>query len=78
MYASEAWTLKKTDKDKILTFEMYCYRRMLHLSWTQKINNTEIRDRQNIREDLVQTVMKRKLILFGHIARMMTEEKLKL
>ena len=26
LYASETWTLKKTDRDKILAFEMYCYR----------------------------------------------------
>jgi len=36
LYACETWMLKKTDKDKILAFEMYCYRRMLHLSWTQQ------------------------------------------
>ena len=34
-YACETWTLKKTDTDKILAFEMYCYRRMLQISWTQ-------------------------------------------
>jgi len=25
LFACETWTLKKTDKDLILTFEMYCY-----------------------------------------------------
>ena len=45
--------LKKGDRDKILAFEMYCYRRMLHLSWTQKVKNVEIREILNIKEDLV-------------------------
>src|SRR6266536_6084175 len=35
LYACETWTIKKTDRNKILAFEMYCYRRMLHLRWTQ-------------------------------------------
>src|SRR6218665_3061701 len=37
LYACEAWRLKKTDRDKILAFEMYCYRRSSgatrNLSW---------------------------------------------
>ena len=39
LYACEAWTIKKTDHDKILAFEMYCYRRILHLNWTMKVTN---------------------------------------
>ena len=61
LYASEIWTLKKGDRDKILALEMYCHRRMLHLSWTLKVKNVEICERLNIKEDLVQFVMKRKL-----------------
>jgi len=30
LYACESWTIKKTDQAKILAFEMYCYRRILH------------------------------------------------
>ena len=50
---------------------------MLHLSWTQKVKNTQIRDKLNVRKDLVQMVMKRKLTLFGHIARMNNKRKIK-
>src|SRR6218665_3380616 len=45
---------------------MYCYRRMLHLNWTMKVTNKEVRKRLNIKTDLMQTIMKRKLGLFGH------------
>lgn len=77
LYACETWTLKKLDRQKILAFEMYCYRRMLHLSWTQKVTNVEVRKRLKIEDDLFQTVMKRKLGLFGHISRMNNERKIK-
>src|SRR6218665_1621408 len=66
LYACETWTIKKTDKDKILAFEMYCYRGMLHLNWTMKVTNKEVRKRLNIKIDLLQTIMKRNLGLFGH------------
>ena len=77
LYACEAWTVKKTDRDKILAFEMYCYRRILHLNWTMNVTNKEIRSRLNIKEDLMQKIMRRKLSLFGHICRMEDDRKIK-
>lgn len=77
MYACETWTLKKEDKRRILAFEMYCYRRILQINWTQKITNIEVRRRLNSRTDMIQTIMKRKLTLFGHICRMGDDRKLK-
>ena len=67
----------KTDRKKILAFEMYCYRRILHLSWIHKVTNVEVRKRLNVNEDLMQAVMKRKLGLFGHICRMDNSRKIK-
>src|ERR1700757_2581053 len=50
---------------------MYCYRKLLGVSWTQKVKNVEIRKRVNIRDDhLIKTIIRRKLGLFGHICRM--------
>src|SRR6218665_135781 len=50
LYACEAWTLKKTDRDKILAFEMYCYRRLLQINWTQNVTNGEITKALNIKK----------------------------
>lgn len=77
LYACETWTIKKVDREKILAFEMYCYRRMLHLNWKMKVTNKEIRSKLNIKEDLMQRVMGRKLGLFGHICRMDDDRKIK-
>ena len=70
LYACETWTLKKKDKDIFMAFEMRCYRRILHIWWQQKITNEEVRRRTRRKQNIVQTVMKRKLNLFGHICRM--------
>ena len=32
LYASDTWTLKETDRKKLLAFEMKCYRRILSIS----------------------------------------------
>ena len=77
LYASESWSLKKIDNDQLLAFKMYCYRRILRLSWTQKVKNVEIRERLNIKEDIFQNIMRRKLKLFGHIMRMNNSRKIK-
>ena len=80
LYACETWTIKKTDKDKIFTFEMYCYRRILHLNWTMKVTNREVRERLkfNIKAELMHTVMKRKRKgLFGHVCRIENSRKMK-
>jgi hypothetical protein len=62
--------LKKKVKDLLMAFEMRCYRRILHIWWQQKITNEEVRRRTRRKQNVVQTVMERKLNLFGHICRM--------
>ena len=55
MYASETCTLKKQDRDRLLAFEMQCYRRMLRIRWEQKIRptNEEVRSRMRCRKNMV-------------------------
>jgi hypothetical protein len=70
LYASETWTLKETDKKKLLAFEMKCYRRILRINWRDMIRNEDIRKRISKEETIIDTIRKRKLGLFGHICRM--------
>ena len=34
MYGSESWTIKKADRQRIDTFEWWCWRRLLRAPWT--------------------------------------------
>ena len=70
LYASETWTLKETDKKKLLAFEMKCYRRILRISWKDMMKNEDIRKTIAREEIIIDTIKKRKLRLFGHICRM--------
>jgi len=67
----------RVNTDKIVVFEMHCYRRLLNIKWTQKVTNTKIRRRLNIEKDLIQAGMGRKLGSFGHVCRMKNNRKIK-
>ena len=77
LYASETWTLKKRDRDRILALESRCYRRALGIRWPQKVKNSDIHNRMGVKENLLQKVLRRKLTLFGHVCRMDDERLVK-
>ncbi|GFR62427.1 endonuclease-reverse transcriptase [Elysia marginata] len=68
-YGCEAWIYSKTVQKKIQTFEMWCYRRLLKVPWTEKKNNKEIKQMADVGERVLQQLMKRKLGYTGHIMR---------
>uniref|UniRef100_A0A8D8VS39 Endonuclease-reverse transcriptase n=1 Tax=Cacopsylla melanoneura TaxID=428564 RepID=A0A8D8VS39_9HEMI len=41
-YGCESWTLDETTSKRITSFENWCYRRMLKISWKDKVTNTEV------------------------------------
>ncbi|GFS00489.1 endonuclease-reverse transcriptase [Elysia marginata] len=65
-YGCEAWTYFKTVQKKIQTFEMWCYRRLLKVPWTEK-KIKEIIQIEDVGERLLQQLMKRKLRYVGQI-----------
>ena len=43
-YGAEGWTLKKDDERRLEAAEMWCYRRLLRISWMEKRTNKSILD----------------------------------
>ena len=39
MYGCESWTVKKAERQKIDAFELWCWRRLLKVSWTARRSN---------------------------------------
>ena len=70
LYACETWTMRTHETNKLLAFEMRCYRRILHIRWQQKITNKEVRKRVGNTKNIKQLIMERKLNFFGHVCRM--------
>ena len=42
MYGPESWTIKKTEHLRIDAFELWCWRRLLRVPWTEKRSNQSI------------------------------------
>ena len=49
-YGSEAWTINKEIRNRINAFEYWIYRRVLKVSWTDKVRNKEVLKRMRIEQ----------------------------
>ena len=72
IYGSESWTMQKADERRVDAFEMWCYRRVLRIPWTERKTNAWVMwvlDKIENRLMLREMVRKRKLRFFGHVIR---------
>jgi hypothetical protein len=69
LYGAETWTLRKIDKKYLESFEMWCWRRMEKISWTDRVRNEEVLHRVKKERNIVHTVKRRKANWIGHILR---------
>ena len=69
LYGMEAWTLNAVTLKKLEAFEMWVYRRILRISWTDRVTNTEVLRRMGKAKELIETIKSRKLEYLGHVAR---------
>ena len=42
MFRCDCWTIKKAERQRINAFELWCWRRLLRVSWTAKRSNQSI------------------------------------
>ena len=42
MYGCESWTIKKAERQRIDAFELWCWRRLLRVTWTARGSNQSI------------------------------------
>lgn len=68
-YGCESWTIKEDLRKRIEAFEMWAYRRMLRISWRQKITNVEVLRRAQQKRALWPIIKKRKTSYLGHVLR---------
>ena len=47
MYGCESWTVKKAERQRIDAFELWCWRRLLRVSWTARRSNQPILGNQS-------------------------------
>ena len=67
MYVCESWTIKKAEHQRIDAFELWCWRRLLRVSWTARRSNQSILKEINPEYSLEGLMLKLKLQYFGHL-----------
>ena len=67
MYGCESWTIKKAECRRIDVFELWCWRRLLRVTWTARRSNQSILTEINPKYSLEGLMLKLKLQYFHHL-----------
>ena len=67
MYGCESWTIKKAECRRIDAFELWCWRRLLRVPWTERRSNQSILKEISPGISLEGMMLKLKLQYFGHL-----------
>ena len=68
-YGAETWTMRKHERRKIDAFELWCWRRVLRVSWMERKTNRWIIENIKPEWTLESRVPKAALSYFGHMVR---------
>ena len=67
MYGCESWITNKAECWRIDAFELWCWRRLLRVSWTARRSNQSLLKEINPEYSLEGLMLKLKLQYFGHL-----------
>ena len=67
MYGCESWTIKKAEHQRIDSFELCCWRRLLRVPWTARRSTQSILKEISPEYSLEGLMLKLKLQYFGHL-----------
>ena len=67
MYGCESWTIKKAEHQRIVAFELWCWRRLLRVPWTARISNQSFLKEISTEYSLEGLMLKLKFQYFGHL-----------
>jgi len=68
-YGSECWTISQRMEKQIEAAEMWFLRRMLRISWTERMSNQEVLEKARTERFIIKLIRKRQLEFLGHIMR---------
>ena len=67
MYGCESWTIKKAEHQRIVPFELWCWRRLFRVPWTARRSNQSILKEISPEYSSEGLMLKPKLQYFGHL-----------
>ena len=69
MYRCYSWAIRKAESQRIDAFEVWCWRRLLRVHWTERRSNQSILKEISPEYSLEGLMLKLKLQYFGHLMR---------
>ncbi|KAI5752456.1 hypothetical protein M8J77_017138 [Diaphorina citri] len=69
LYGSEAWTVSERDRKRIEAFEMWCWRKMKKVKWTERMSNERVLQLVGESRQIWKTLEERRHKWIGHLFR---------
>ena len=69
LYGAESWALRKDDIPRLESCEMWLWRKILNISWTDKNSNKEVLQRVNEDRAIIPSIYKKQRTWLGHTLR---------
>ena len=69
IYGCESWTIKKAEHQRIDAFDLWCWRKLLRVPWTERRSNQSILKEISPGCSLEGLMLKLKFQYFGHLMR---------
>ena len=69
LYGAETWMLRAVDQKHLECFEMWCWRSMEKISWTNRVTNEEVLLTVKKQRNILHEISKQKANWIGHILR---------
>jgi hypothetical protein len=69
LYGAETGTIRAVDRKQLGSFEMWCWRRIEKISWTDHVRNEEVLLRVKEQRNIIHEISKRKANWIGQILR---------
>jgi hypothetical protein len=68
LYGAETWTLRAVDQKHLENFEMWYWKRMEKISWTDHVRNEDVLLGVKEQRNVLHEISKREANWFGHNA----------
>jgi len=69
LYRWESWVLNKVEQKFLESFEMWCWRRMFRVSWTERSTNENVLNGIKETRKILSTIIERGWNMIGHFLR---------
>jgi hypothetical protein len=69
LYGAETWMLRAVDQKNLENFEMWCWRRMEKIRWSNHVRNEDVLLRVKEQRNILHEIRKRKAKWIVHILR---------